>query len=400
MHRACDRSSATAGKSSLRVSNVNVLVVTLIAPDTVICAISPSASMRSVRYLPVLATVPRSGTWFLRFAISFLCHLERGGRITDRLTGRVYGDPKGELFDFARIVGGPLFHVRGVLPTQYLFIGHTVCPGFRETASSVPWWSSTPFHVRGYDYFGDGWNYARVPVELAAWSPARLLSKWTDGLDCVRIDLPTIQWAAAHGPGPRAILVYRDPVDQAASYFWYCRAHKDPLYRQQDGRILADMSFEEYLLKYALVSYAKQFISFQEMARRFPGRVMLLRYDELMAAPVAMTGAILDHLGAARRERPLLADAVHLARASHLKAIEAELGRSLDGNGEQRGHMRPDELRQAGGAHLRSLAMSGLAAMGVRPELFGTPPVARSDDDEAFPGVRPERGLDTDFRAQ
>lgn len=354
--------------------------------------------MRAVRYLPLLATIPRSGTWFLRFAVSFLCHLERGGRITDRLTGRAYGDPKGALFDFSRFVGGPLFHVEGVLPNRYLFIGHTVCPGFTEAASEISWWSATPFHVRGYDYFGDGWNYARVPVELARWSPGRrLLRAWNDGLDCIRVDLPAITRAAAHGPGPRAVLVYRDPVEQAASYFWYCRTHKDSSYRYQDGRDLADMSFEEYLLKYALVSYAKQFISFQEMARRFPGRIMLLGYDELMSSPAFMLGAILDHLGGAPRARPLLADAVDLARAEHLKAIEMELGRSLDGNGERRGHMRPDELRGTDNAGLRSLAISGLAALGVRTELLNAWHTTSPDSGKAHNGTRQESQIASDL---
>ena len=80
--------------------------------------------------LPILATVPRSGTWFLRYAISFLCHIDRGGRIDDRLTGRTFGDPAGPAFDFQSFRGGPLFHVQGTLPDDHLFIGHTVCPGF------------------------------------------------------------------------------------------------------------------------------------------------------------------------------------------------------------------------------------------------------------------------------
>ena len=52
--------------------------------------------------LPVLSMIPRSGTWFLRYAISFLCPLEAGGRIDDRLTGRLVGSPFGQRFDFGR----------------------------------------------------------------------------------------------------------------------------------------------------------------------------------------------------------------------------------------------------------------------------------------------------------
>ena len=71
---------------------------------------------------PILSTVPRSGTWFLRYAISFLCHLDRGGRIDDRLTERTLGNPSGPGFDFHSFRGGPLFHVRGTLPDDHLFV--------------------------------------------------------------------------------------------------------------------------------------------------------------------------------------------------------------------------------------------------------------------------------------
>jgi hypothetical protein len=41
--------------------------------------------VRPAQDLPMLATIPRSGTWFLRYAIAFLCYLERGGRVRDRV---------------------------------------------------------------------------------------------------------------------------------------------------------------------------------------------------------------------------------------------------------------------------------------------------------------------------
>src|SRR5262245_60926690 len=86
--------------------------------------------VRPAQDLPMLATIPRSGTWFLRYAIAFLCHLERGGQVRDRLTRRIVGTPSGPDFDFTRFKGGPLFFVSGTFPADHLFIGHTVCPGF------------------------------------------------------------------------------------------------------------------------------------------------------------------------------------------------------------------------------------------------------------------------------
>ena len=60
-------------------------------------------------------------------------------------------------------------------------------------------------------------------------------------------------------------------------------------------------------------------------------------YERLMADPVAVLAIVLDHLAGTALQRPWLADAVWLARLEHMKAIEKELGRSLDGTRVDRG---------------------------------------------------------------
>lgn len=279
--------------------------------------------MFGVYRLPILSTVPRSGTWFLRYAISFLVHLERGGRIDDRVTGQVVGEPAGPLFDFQRFKGGPLFGVRGTLPADHLFIGHTVCPGFDPGDAGVDWWATTPFHVRGYDYFHEGLNYRYTPVELT-------------GHDYTPVRVAALERAARRGAGAPVVLVYRNPLDQAASYFRYCQNHKDASYNSLDGRPLSGVPFGEYLLGSALPSFARQFISFQALAARYPTRFLLVPYEHLTAQPVEWLAIMLDHLAGEARPWPMLADAVRLARREHMKAIEKELGRSLDGTRRDR----------------------------------------------------------------
>jgi hypothetical protein len=274
--------------------------------------------------LPILSTIPRSGTWFLRYAISFLCHLDRGGRIDDRLTGKVVGDPSGPRFDFEHFAGGPLFRVRGTLPAEYLFIGHTACPGFAGLGAKIDWWQRTPFHVPGYDYLHEAMNYRYTPVELASYryTPVRVSA---------------LERATRKGRGQPIVLVYRNPIDQAASYYWYCQDHRDPAYSSSNGRPLADMPFHDYLFESALASYAKQFLSFQAMAARFPDLVRLVPYECLMARPAEVIATLLDHLAAgAPVDRHNLENAVWLARRDHMKAIENELGRSLDGTRRSR----------------------------------------------------------------
>jgi hypothetical protein len=284
--------------------------------------------MRTIRNLPILATIPRSGTWFLRYVLAFLAHIDRGGRIDNRLTGRIVGDPSGARFDFEQFNGGPIFCVRGTMPTDHVFVGHTVCPGFGSVISKRSWWHRSTFHVPGYDYLHEGLNYRYTPVELAPYRYAPL-------------GVAALERAARKGRGARIALVYRNPVDQAASYYWYCQNHRDAAYNSVGGCNLSRLPFDDYLFGLALPSYAKQFVSYQQMAVRYPTLVRLFSYEGLMRDPQRGMTAILDHLAATQSFRPALSDAIRLAQRDHLKAVERELGHSLDGTRPDRvGHMR------------------------------------------------------------
>ncbi len=183
-----------------------------------------------------------------------------GGQVHDRVTGETVGRPSGRPFDFARFDGGPLFGVRSALPFEHLFIGHTVCPGFDQVAHEVPWWSATPFHVPGYDYFHDGLNYAYTPAEF---DDRRYVSIVPEELD-------RSPWS---DPQQRLLLVYRDPLDQVESFYHYSRTHAQAVYRGFDGRQLAEVALREFAFGGALASYAKQFVSYQHMALHRPAQV-------------------------------------------------------------------------------------------------------------------------------
>lgn len=316
--------------------------------------------------LPVLSTVPRSGTWFLRYVFSFVCHLDQGGRLDDLLTGEIVGNPQGPAFNFERFRGGPLFRVAGTLPDDHLFIGHTVCPGFENLASKPSWWRQTSFHVPGYDCLHEEESYRHTPVDLATY-------------DFTPIKVPAMDRAAHRGRGAPIALVYRNPVDQAASYFRYCQAHVSPAYHTFRGRPVADMSFREYLFEAALTSYARQFVSYQDQAARYPGLVKLVPYECLIDRPIETLTTLLDHFSTTRRSWPMLPAAVRLARKEHMRAIEGRLGRSLDGtrNGRNsQSHMRPSddaEREQPMDSGLRDEAISVLSDMGVDCRLFAWP---------------------------
>lgn len=318
--------------------------------------------VRTLKKLPILSTIPRSGTWFLRYAVAFLGHLNRGGRIDDRVSRETFGERSGPPFDFQRFRGGPLFRMQGSMPSHHLFIGHTVCPGFADISGDYSWWSKTAFHVAGYDYLHEGLNYDYTPTELGA-------------TEYTRLSVRALERASAAGRGQPQALVYRNPLGQAQSYFRYCIGHTSPAYNTLNGRPLIAVPFRDYLLGSALPSYAKQFISFQAMAARHPGLVRLVPYERLVVAPEEVLTDLLDHLsGRSRRDWPNLRAAVRLARREHLKAVEAELGRSLDGTRVGNGsHMREGQVDEQIDDSLRDEAMRRLQDLGIDAALFVWP---------------------------
>lgn len=325
--------------------------------------------MYPVKHLPVLSTIPRSGTWFLRYAVSFLSHLDQGGRIDDRVTGEIVGPVSGKVFDFRRFRGGPLFRVRRTMTCDHLFIGHTVCPGFGDGASLFPWWSRTAFHVPGYDYLHEGLNYDHTPVDLAEY-------------EYTRVPVRALDRAASAGRGGALALVYRNPLSQAASYFRYCVSHANPTYNTYKGRPLVDVPFRDYLFDSALPSYAKKFVSFQAMAARHPGRVRLVPYEHLLARPEEVLRGLLDHLsGTSGGDRPNLPRALRLARREHLRAIEVELGHSLDRTRTANGsHIRQGDLGLRLDGRIRDETISRLRSMAVNVDQFDWPAIKDLED--------------------
>ena len=108
-----------------------------------------------------------------------------------------------------------------------------------------------------------------------------------------------------------------------------------------------------------------------------------MAYEHMLRAPEGRLTALLNHLNGRPRAWPWLPDAIALARREHLRAIELELGRSLDGTrGDQSSHItRPssglaDEPVDYG---LRQAALARLASWNIdtsRLEFPGQAPAA------------------------
>jgi hypothetical protein len=111
------------------------------------------------------------------------------------------------------------------------------------------------------------------------------------------------------------------------------------------------------------------------MAARYPGLVRLVPYEQLVDKPEEALTGLLNHLAErSRRDWPNLREAVRLARSEHLKAVEAELGRSLDGTRVGNGsHMRGSQVCEQIDDSLRDEAISQLQGLGIDTTLFAWP---------------------------
>lgn len=311
--------------------------------------------------VPIIAGIPGSDVWFVRFALAFLAHLGQGGQITDRLTQKVVGNPKGPAFNFDHVRGGPLLWAPSLVGPGHLFIGHAVCPGFQKLSDQVPWWRDTQFCAPGFDYFHEGLDYAQVPVDLAPHA-------------YVSVSVADMEAAAWSEPAQRAVLLYPDPVDQAAFYFKYCQTHSRPSHNKLDGRRLADWEFRDYLFKYALPSYAKLFVSYQAMGTARPGAVSIVSHRLLIDRPAETLGSMLSHLTGKQRDWPMVGAAVELARREHLAAVEAELGRPWDRSNRRRtgrpGARYEEIMGEPLAPGLQREALAYLASLGIDSHYF------------------------------
>lgn len=324
-------------------------------------------TQRPVRILPVVACVPGTDVWFLRYAFAFLSHLQQGGHVVDRLSGRCIGNSAGPSFNFDHMSGGPLLWVPDLAPSRHLFIGHTVCPGFDRLSSKFDWWASTPFAAPGYDYLHDGTNYGHVPVDLAPHA-------------FVPVSVGEVDAAAWTHAGQRMVLVYGDPIEQAVGCFAHSQNGTRRAYNRPGRRPPVELPFHEYVFQHALPSYAKLIISYQVMAEAVPGAVHIVAEDALRAEPARILTSVLSHLRLDRWQTAMIDAVVDLSRREHIIAVEREIGRSLTGSRASRRtatwSVPESVVTAARDPNLRREALALLASMGVDTAYFQAPAVS------------------------
>jgi hypothetical protein len=187
------------------------------------------------------------------------------------------------------------------------------------------------------------------------------------------VSVDAVDAAAWTEPRQRAVFIHGDPLEQAAVYFGYCRDHVRPAYNRLDGMRVADWSFDDYLFRHALPSYAKIFVSYQAMAGAVPGSVRIVAHAAPPECHAEALASMLLHLTGKDQPAAMIEDAVALARREHIAALERDLGRRLDGARRRNGRgLAADEaiVRRTKDDGLRREALAFLASRGIDANRF------------------------------
>ncbi len=135
----------------------------------------------------------------------------------------------------------------------------------------------------------------------------------------------------------KIVYLYRNPLDQAVSFFRHIKNHKDEshtYYYNQDDEKVVFKDTQDYFLHVGMDAYIKQFISYSD----YPGDALMISYEQLTTDPEKSFRKIVEYFCGQVHE---LAFQYALSKSSigEMKSLEESLGRSL-GNDQTDQHER------------------------------------------------------------
>jgi len=246
--------------------------------------------LRSHPRVGMISTMPKSGTWYCHYFFRFYSML---------LGGRDIPDASG-----IGIIAGP--HYRPEIGLDLLHICHALCPGFNHyQGAQLQDWNRLMFRTRGYNHAGA--RISRLPVLYDPRSNSAV----------------------------RIAYIYRNPLDQAVSFFHHILNHKDAGMRQwtdEHGGLREFADVWEFIDHSGLEAYIKHYLSFRYMQERYPKNILMLTYEQLSRDPGAAFTRILGHFGhdlSSPARVAAFTRALQLSSMDSMKRIENGLGRSL-----------------------------------------------------------------------
>jgi len=243
-----------------------------------------------LRIYPIL-TALRTGTWWN----TYFFHLYHR---------HVIGDPSPpthietrQFFDYSQSLQG------------LMCIGHSVCPGFtRQTFPISEAWDAIKFSIPGY-------NYAHAAVET--------LIEFFD---------------VATYANPGIVFLYRNPLDHFVS-MWEQGAGRPDIAETarllREGNLGSELTPYEFAKHYGAEGYAKLVSSYFAMAERYPGRILLQRFEDITQEPEAYFRRVFAFF-AIPIDEAAFAFALAGSSKETLLAMELKTGKSIAGQTGQR----------------------------------------------------------------
>ncbi len=133
----------------------------------------------------------------------------------------------------------------------------------------------------------------------------------------------------------KLVYVYRNPLDQAVSYFRHMQNHKNQdlkYYTNLNDKKCLVASVSEYVFVAGLDSYIKQYLTWKLMKEKYYNNIFLIKYEELVRNPISIFKKALLHLGHdvdKTKNQELFAQAIRLSSKDSMKNIENLIGHAL-----------------------------------------------------------------------
>jgi hypothetical protein len=192
-----------------------------------------------------IGAMPRSGTWYISMTLRFYNELLQGKALSVPSHGQTYAQSQ------------------TALGVEHIAVVHTLCPGFTHYQGP---------HRAAWDrltFFSDSFDIADEFMEKTAFL--------TD---------------PASNPQARIGYLYRNPLDQAVSFYHHSLSSKT-----LGNRMAAYAGPRAYFFDQGLDSYIKQFLSYWVMKETRPDQVELIRYEDLLRSPKPTLEGVLRFLG-------------------------------------------------------------------------------------------------------
>lgn len=254
----------------------------------------------------LLSTIPRSGTWYTRYFFRFYHEYLLGRNPGIQQVNEVVTDAR-RYSDFSQTLGFSSFHM-----------DHFTCPGF--AASGLPEVEAWNALVQAS---GRGPFEKDMQEHFAGFSPEksdnRLIFIYRHPFSQY---LSTVKGLALQGDSDGVLPPFNPqwPVGQA-------------LFKNAPA---PEQSFQYYLEGFRksnlMEAWLIHFVSFHAMRRQYPGRILMVPFEEMMQSPKSWLLKMLAFIGQDTSGAVVL-DAANRAeeavRKDRMKAYEAELGHSI-----------------------------------------------------------------------